>query len=117
VPEGLSAEKASKRIVRAYGKWEAATAQLHEIAKATGEKLKAAEASFREQIEAGVSVRSEAEAKKKLNAVTGSWQELQETIAANIEERKHAKEERKKAAKALERAVEEARQLPLFADD
>lgn len=109
---------AAVRIVKGYDRWQKATGALHDVSKEQREKVGAAEASFSAAIEEASSIAGSTEEKRqdaasRLMKLQGLWQEWRESIAGAAEERKGAKEKRREAAKGLERAIEEGRQLVL----
>lgn len=113
----LDSDDAAKRIVKRYTAWQEATGQLHDVSKAAAERVKSAKGSFETVIQTTVPT-DDLEAKaKKLGDVTENWASWQDAIATGADERKKAKEKRTKAAKALDRAVEETRQLSLPGTD
>lgn len=115
--DDLDAAKAAKRIVARWDAWQKATGELHDVNVEIRNRNKAAEESFKAEIEKGIEAGNERQAAAKLHDVVSAWQDWQEAVAQGTEERKEAKEKRSKAGKAFERAVEESRQLSLFGDD
>jgi hypothetical protein len=118
-PEDMRA--AAKSVVKRFESWQRALGSRAEIGKSAGTKIKAAEASFREAVELGLPVTGPADEQNvaiasKLRSVEVKWQDWRESIAESAEVRKGAGKDVKTAWKALERAIEETRQLPLFAE-
>lgn len=113
----IDSDKAAQRIVKRYTAWQQATGDLHDASKRAAERIKSEKGSFVAAIEMGVP-NDDIEAKaKKLGDVTQHWAGWQDAISTGANERKVAKEKRSKAAKALDRAVEETRQLSLPGTD
>lgn len=111
-------QASARRIIAAWDLWQQMNGKVHDVSKTTREAIGGAEASFRETIERGQSIEGSADEKEedartKLADVTMKWQSWQEEIAGAAEDRKAAKKERREAQKALERAIEEGRQLVL----
>lgn len=115
--DDLDSAKAAKRIVSRWDAYQKATGALHDVNVTIRERNKAAEESFKTEIEKGIEAGNQAQAAQKLHDVVDAWQGWQEAIAEGVEERKEAKEKRTKAEKAFERAVEESRQMTLFETD
>lgn len=115
--DDLDAAKAAKRIVARWDAYQKATGALHDVNVTIRERTKAAEESFKVEIEKGIEAGNQAQAAQKLHDVVDAYQGWQDAIAEGVEERKEAKEKRAKAEKAFERAVEESRQMTLFETD
>jgi hypothetical protein len=105
-----------EKIQKAFGRYNRAMTARTQVGKTCGEQLKAAEAAFTNAIEAPLdTTKVETDAyRSKLENVEMRWQELSETKAGNIEERKHASEKVKEARENLARVIENSAQLDLF---
>lgn len=107
------------KIQKAFGRYNRAMTARTQTGKTCGEQLKAAEAAFSNAIEAPLdTAKVETDAYRvKLENVEMRWQELSETKAGNIEERKHATEKVKEARENLARVIENSAQLDMFQDE
>lgn len=111
----LDAVGALKTIQKRFAAWNKALAAKAATGKSCGEQLKAADAAFANAVEAPLEVgKVEGQAAiVKLQNVEQRWQELSETKAGNIEEKKEARDAVKTALAALNKAIEDSTQLAL----
>lgn len=112
-PDDLDAKKAAVRIVKRWDAWQKTTGELHDTNVQIRNRTKAAEAAFKAAMEEGIQVNDREAASIKLDTLVTRWQDWQEAISQGTEERKESREKRTKAQKALERSIEEGRQLTL----
>ena len=102
-----------RAIVARFRAWEGYQKALADVRRTAKERVDAAQARFREAIEAGTQQTAASQA-AKLRSVEGSWQALEEAKAEKIEDVKAAKEELQVAEARLREAVENAAQLTLW---
>lgn len=111
------AARAAKSVVKRFEDWQRSTGNLHDVTVKMREKVGGAEASFRDAVTESLPIEHNAEAiERKLRRVEVGWQSWQDAQLEATVERNAAKDQRRKAWKSLERAIEETRQLPLFQD-
>lgn len=104
-----------KKIHRTYAAWNKAKAHKAETGKLCGERLKAVDAALQNAVEAPLdATKVETLAyKTKLENIEIRWQERSETIAGNIEARKDAAADLKKAFALFSKAVDNTDQQDL----
>jgi hypothetical protein len=98
-----------KKIQRCWGAVNKAKAHKSDNSKQCGDRLKAADAALSNAIEAPLEVGkvSELAYRTKLESVELRWQERSETISGNLEARKDASADLKKAWTAFSKAIDE----------
>jgi len=102
-----------RQIVARFRAWEGFQKALQDARRTAKERVDAAQARFREAIEAGTQ-QTQASKAGKLQAVEASWQALEEAKAEKIEDVKAAKDDLQVAESRLREAVENAAQLTLW---
>lgn len=115
----LTPVQAAKNLIKRYDQWNAASAKAAQVAKDSADSVKSAEERCREAIEAGRNVAGSTEERQqdaieKVVAIETAWSGWQDAIAQSSKDRDTAKKAKKTAWKAVERAIDETRQLSMF---
>lgn len=114
--EALPTER-EQQISRRYQVWQATQEQLQEVKKEHAGFMAVALAGLRASMEEGIPVGEPARALAKLHRIEDAWQTLEEAKQARADAIKGAKEDVTAAETRLREAMENLRQLSLFAED